>query len=113
MTATLSLQIQVPPEFDAFCRGHRLTSAQVLAAFMADLAETCDSNGSDERRHATAWFDRVIWPEPVETTGRVYQAASKQWSWVIERGGEPLVNGAGYATEGEADDDMQDYLANY
>lgn len=113
MPAALPLQMQVPSEFDAFCRDHRLTPAQVLAAFMADLAETHDSNGSDERRHATAWFDRVIWPEPVEATGRVYQAASGQWSWVIERGGVPLVNGAGYATEGEADDDMQDHLASY
>ncbi|HEX7817386.1 hypothetical protein [Dyella sp.] len=113
MANQLPLQLQVPPEFDAFCRGHQLTPSQVLAAFMADLAETADSNGSDERRLAEAWFDRVIWPEPEETTGRVYQAASGQWSWVIERGGEPLANGAGYATSDEAHDEMEDRLADY
>ena len=113
MANQLPLQLEIPSEFDAFCRGHRLTPSQVLAAFMADLAETADSNGSDERRHAEAWFDRVIWPEPEETTGRVYQAASGQWSWVIERGGEPLANGAGYATSDEAHDEMEDRLADY
>lgn len=113
MPAALPLQLHVPPEFEAFCRGHQLTPSQVLAAFMADLAETADSHGSDERRHAEAWFDRVIWPEPGEATGRAYQATSGQWSWTIERDGEPLVSGAGYATEGEADDDMQDHLASY
>lgn len=60
--------LPVPVQFVAFCKGHRLTPEQVLAAFMADLAETADSNGSDERMHADAWFDRVVWPEPPERT---------------------------------------------
>lgn len=61
-----TVTLQVPPEFAAFCQSYRLTTEQVLSAFMADLAETAASNGSDERRHANAWFDRVVWPEPAD-----------------------------------------------
>lgn len=63
METPQTLTLPLPAQFIALCRGHGLTPAQVLAAFMADLAETADSNGSDERMHATNWFDRVIWPE--------------------------------------------------
>lgn len=56
--------IAVPAEFAALCRAHRLTSEQVLTAFMHDLAETSQSSGSDERMHADNWFNRVVWPEP-------------------------------------------------
>lgn len=60
--------LDVPPEFTAFCTARGLTSAQVLAAFMLDLAELPGSNGSDERMRAAAWFDRVIWPDAGEDT---------------------------------------------
>lgn len=113
MSAAPPLQLHVPPEFEAFCHGRQLTPSQVLAAFMADLAETANSNGSDERMRAAAWFDRVIWPAAGEATGRVYQAASGEWSWTIERDGEPLVSGGGYATEAEADDDLQEHLEQH
>lgn len=63
-----TITLPIPAEFAAFCAGHGLTPAQVLAAFMADLADTANSNGSDERMHASDWFDRVIWPEPAERT---------------------------------------------
>lgn len=62
------ITLPVPPAFVAFCAGNRLTPAQVLAAFMHDLAETAESNGSDERMCAAQWFDRVVWAEPVERT---------------------------------------------
>lgn len=68
METQQTITLQIPAEFIAFCTGHSLTPAQVLAAFMADLAETSDSNGSDERMHASDWFDRVIWPEQPERT---------------------------------------------
>jgi hypothetical protein len=55
--------LPVPPEFAAFCADNQLIPEQVLTAFMHDLAETTQSNGSDERMRAQAWFDRVIWPE--------------------------------------------------
>lgn len=34
----------------------------VIEQFIADLCELPGSAGSDERRHAAAWFDRVVWP---------------------------------------------------
>lgn len=55
--------LQIPDEFDRLVQARGLDPAQVLAAFMADLAHTADSNGSDERMHAEQWFDRVVWPE--------------------------------------------------
>lgn len=60
----MKITLDVPPEFASHCAARTLTPAQVLAAFMADLGETADSNGSDERARAHAWFDRVVWPDP-------------------------------------------------
>lgn len=57
-----TLTIEVPTEFTAHCQAYGLTPEQVLKAFMADLGETKESNGSDERDRAHDWFDRVIWP---------------------------------------------------
>lgn len=65
MTDHPAIEIGVPHEFTEFCRGRGQTAAQVLTAFMHDLAGTPDSNGSDERMLAQAWFDRVVWPEPL------------------------------------------------
>ena len=65
MTDKTSTAIEVPPEFAAFCRSRELSTVRVLTAFMHDLAE---SNGSDERRLASEWFDRVVWPESPERT---------------------------------------------
>lgn len=62
----MELTLTVPPEFADHCAAHGLTPAQVLAAFMADLGETADSNGSDERMRAADWFDRVLWPQPLD-----------------------------------------------
>ena len=64
VTEPTAITANAPSEFTEFCRGRGLTAAQVLTAFMRDLAETPDSNGSDERMLAQAWFDRVVWPEP-------------------------------------------------
>lgn len=58
------IALDVPPEFVEHCASSGLSPEAVLTAFMADLGETAQSNGSDERRLAAAWFDRVIWPEP-------------------------------------------------
>ena len=108
---TEQITLTLPVEFGEWLRdGYGLTPEQVLNAFVHDLRGTVASAGSDERRLAEAWFDRVQWP--ARAAGRVYQAPSGQWSWTIERGGEPLVSGAGYATESEADDDMQNHLAS-
>lgn len=68
MTGITEITLPIPAEFIDLCRANNLTPRQVLAAFMADLADTAESNGSDERRHADAWFDRVVWPEPPERT---------------------------------------------
>ena len=58
------MALDVPLKFNELVEARGLIPGQVLAAFMADLAYTGDSNGSDERRIAEDWFDRVMWPEP-------------------------------------------------
>ncbi len=58
------LALDVPLKFIELVEARGLIPERVLAAFMADLAHTGDSNGSDERRIAEGWFDRVLWPEP-------------------------------------------------
>lgn len=42
--------------------------------------------------------------------GMVEQAASGQWSWAVECEAVPIASGAGYATEEEAFDEMQEEL---
>ena len=61
---TKRLSLEAPTKFVALVEARGLTPEQVLVAFIADLAHTGDSNGSDERRLADAWFDRVLWPVP-------------------------------------------------
>lgn len=63
---TKRLTLDVPTKFVALIEARGLTPEQVLAAFMADLAHTGSSNGSDERQLAHAWFDRVLWPESAD-----------------------------------------------
>lgn len=58
------LALDVPSKFIQLVEARGLMPEQVLSAFMADLAHTEDSNGSDERRIAEDWFDRVMWPDP-------------------------------------------------
>lgn len=60
------LTLDVPLMFVELVEARELTPEQVLAAFMADLSHTADSNGSDERRMAEDWFDRVLWPESAD-----------------------------------------------
>lgn len=58
------LALDAPLKFIELVEARGLMPEHVLAAFMADLAHTGESNGSDERRIAEDWFDRVMWPEP-------------------------------------------------
>jgi len=55
--------VLVPEALAPWLAARGLTVAEVLASFARDLAETPDSNGSDERRLANEWFERVVWPE--------------------------------------------------
>ena len=109
---TEEVTLTLPVEFAAWLRdGYGLSARQVLTAFVHDLRGTVASNGSDERRLAEAWFDRVMWPERAQ--GRVYQASSGQWSWAISRDGEDLVSGAGHASEDDAWESMEENLEAY
>jgi hypothetical protein len=74
----MEITLPVPAEFAEYCASNGLTAAQVLQAFMADLAETDDSNGSDERMHAAAWFERVLWPETAEYSFQVDPRTAEQ-----------------------------------
>ena len=47
-------------------------------------------------------------------TTTVYKAPSGQWSWsVLDDQRTPVVSGAGYATEAEAEADADELLATY
>jgi hypothetical protein len=45
-----------------------------------------------------------------EHDGKVYQALSGQWSWVIYQGDEEYCRGAGYDSEVEAESDLLEQL---
>lgn len=93
-----AITLDVPKQFADLVAARGLTPAQVLAAFMADLAHTADTNGSDERRHAEAWYDRVMWPEPPRLTLKTYIAESGQWAGTVYRDGEEIAGIAGCKT---------------
>jgi len=61
-----TVAVEVPNRLADWLESRGLTAAQVLASFANDLAETDASNGSDERRLANEWFERVVWPEQDE-----------------------------------------------
>jgi len=67
------LTLQLPPEFVELCEHDGVTPEQVLRGFIADLAEIVSwaanprtdgycSNGSDERRYAMEYYERVGYP---------------------------------------------------
>jgi len=67
------LTLQLPPEFVELCEHDGVTPEQVLRGFIADLAEIVSwaanpradgysSNGSDERRMAMEYYERVGYP---------------------------------------------------
>lgn len=70
---TRRLTLQLPPEFIELCEHDGVTPEQVLRGFIADLAEIVSwadsprtdgysSNGSDERRYAMEYYERVGYP---------------------------------------------------
>ena len=70
---TTPVTIDLPEEFVALCRVHDVTPETVLRGFIADLscienwasnprADGYSSHGSDERRIAWEYFDRVGYP---------------------------------------------------
>jgi hypothetical protein len=70
---TRRLTLQLPPEFVELCEHDGVTPEQVLRGFIADLAEIVSwadsprtdgysSNGSDERRMAMEYYERVGYP---------------------------------------------------
>jgi hypothetical protein len=70
---TRRLTLQLPPEFVELCEGDGVTPEQVLRGFIADLAgimnwaaspraDGYSSNGSDERRMAMEYYERVGYP---------------------------------------------------
>ena len=70
---TRCLTLQLPPEFVALCESDGVTPEQVLRGFIADLAgimnwaadpraDGYSSNGSDERRMAMEYYERVGYP---------------------------------------------------
>jgi len=70
---TSRLTLQLPPEFIELCEHDGVTPELVLRGFIADLAEIVswadsprtdgyNSNGSDERRYAMEYYERVGYP---------------------------------------------------
>ncbi len=56
-----ALTLKIPSELTELAESVGSTPAVVLKAFIADLCQLPGSNGSDERKHAEAWFHRVLW----------------------------------------------------
>ena len=67
------ITIDLPDEFIALCKEDRAKPEAVLRGFIADLCEIRNqpsnpradsycSNGSDERRMASEYYERVGWP---------------------------------------------------
>ena len=67
------LTIELPPEFIALCKRDNVAPEVVLRGFIADLCELTSwvinpradgysSNGSDERRMAMEYYERVGYP---------------------------------------------------
>lgn len=70
---THRLTLQLPPEFVELCEDDGVTPEMVLRGFIADLAgimnwasdpraDGYSSNGSDERRMAGEYYERVGYP---------------------------------------------------
>lgn len=57
-----TITMDVPTTLVELATSVGTTPEQLLQSFIADLCELSGSNGSDERRHADAWFNRVVWP---------------------------------------------------
>jgi hypothetical protein len=67
------LTIELPPEFIALCKQDNVPPEVVLRGFIADLCELTSwvdapradgysNNGSDERRYAMEYYERVGYP---------------------------------------------------
>ena len=72
-TTPISVTLELPEEFLRICEVHGVTPEIVLRGFIADLSciqnwtssprtDGYSSHGSDERRLAWDWFDRVGYP---------------------------------------------------
>lgn len=57
-----TITITVPPSLDDLAKSVGTTAQDVIENFIRDLCALPGSNGSDERMHADAWFNRVLWP---------------------------------------------------
>ena len=62
----MHITLQLPAEFIALCAGHGVEPDRVLRGFIADLCELrageYTTNGSDERRLAEEYYERVGYP---------------------------------------------------
>ena len=67
------ITLELPPEFIALCKSDNVPPEVVRRGFIADLAEIVNwidnpradgysSNGSDERRYAMEYYERVGYP---------------------------------------------------
>ena len=73
MTRKRTVKLALPPEFIDLCRHDQVAPETVLRGFIADLcgiinwadaprADGYSSNGSDERRMAEEYYERVGYP---------------------------------------------------
>ena len=64
-----------------------------------------DFNSGREWKEATCPYHRMV-----ECEGTVYQAAPGRWSWVVREKGQDVARGAGYDSEDEALEDMEEEM---
>lgn len=58
----LRVNLAIPQELVELAQSVGTSAQDVIENFIRDLCELPGNNGSDERMHVDAWFNRVLWP---------------------------------------------------
>ena len=66
-TLALPLAFDAAKALERLAGERGITAAELLQGFVADLTGTLDNHGSDERRYARQWLQRVVWPRKAPT----------------------------------------------
>ncbi len=90
------IKIDLPEEFIELCKADEVEPEMVLRGFIADLAGIINwqanpredgygSNGSDERRMACEYYDRVGYPYWREWGDRIISMPGRYAPWLLLR----------------------------
>jgi hypothetical protein len=62
VNAKRTITIELPIEFQQLCQDDGVSPERVIRGFIADLCHLEETNGSDERRLAVAYYVRCGYP---------------------------------------------------